>query len=279
MGRPAVQEERKRDRLEKEQEMKVVILAGGYGTRISEESMARPKPMIEIHGQPILWHIMKGYSCYGFHEFIICAGYKQQVIKEFFANYYLHRSDVTFDFSSENAMTVHNNIAEPWKVTVVDTGMDTMTGGRIKRIRNYTGGETFLLTYGDGVCDVNIREVVEFHRKHGKLATVTAVQPGGRFGALEINNYNMIERFAEKRKEDGGWINGGYMVLEPQVFDYIAGDQTAFEAEPMERLSREGNLAAFRYRGFWQCMDTMKDKLYLEKLLADGRAPWKVWED
>lgn len=180
--------------------MKVVILAGGYGTRISEESMARPKPMIEIHGQPILWHIMKGYSCYGFHEFIICAGYKQQVIKEFFANYYLHRSDVTFDFSSENAMTVHNNIAEPWKVTVVDTGMDTMTGGRIKRIRNYTGGETFLLTYGDGVCDVNIREVVEFHRKHGKLATVTAVQPGGRFGALEINNYNMIERFAEKEK-------------------------------------------------------------------------------
>lgn len=259
--------------------MKVVILAGGYGTRISEESMARPKPMIEIHGQPILWHIMKEYSYYGFHEFIICAGYKQQVIKEFFADYYLHRSDVTFDFSSGNAMTVHNNIAEPWKVTVVDTGMDTMTGGRIKRIRNYTGGETFLLTYGDGVCDVNIREVLEFHRKHGKLATVTAVQPGGRFGALEINNYDMIERFAEKRKEDGGWINGGYMVLEPQVFDYIAGDRTAFEAEPMERLSGEGNLVAFRYRGFWQCMDTMKDKLYLERLLADGRAPWKVWED
>ncbi|MDD6157396.1 MAG: glucose-1-phosphate cytidylyltransferase [Lachnospiraceae bacterium] len=259
--------------------MKVVILAGGYGTRISEESMTKPKPMIEINGKPILWHIMKEYSHYGFQEFVICAGYKQHVIKEFFANYYLHRSDVTFDFTAENSMTVHNNVAEPWKVTIVDTGLDTLTGGRIKRVKEYIGDETFLLTYGDGVCDVNIRDVLDFHRTHGKLATMTAVQPGGRFGTLEINQNNTIQRFAEKRKEDGGWINGGYMVLEPQVLEYIEGDQTTFEKEPLERLSEEGQLVAYKYDGFWQCMDTMKDKMYLEELLSVGQAPWKVWED
>jgi glucose-1-phosphate cytidylyltransferase len=258
--------------------MKAVILAGGYGTRISEESMTKPKPMIEINGKPILWHIMKEYSYYGFNEFIICAGYKQHVIKEFFANYYLHRSDVTFDFTQENSMTIHNNVAEPWKVTIIDTGLDTLTGGRIKRVKDYIGNETFLLTYGDGVCDVNIRDVVDFHYQNGKLATMTAVQPGGRFGTLEISGDNVIERFAEKRKEDGGWINGGYMVLEPEVIDYIDGDTTTFEREPLERLSREGQLVAYRYNGFWQCMDTMKDKMYLEELLTNGQAPWKVWE-
>lgn len=259
--------------------MKVVILAGGYGTRISEESMTRPKPMIEINGDPILWHIMKEYSHYGFNEFIICAGYKQHIIKEFFANYYLHHSDITFDFSAENSMTVHNNVVEPWKVTIVDTGLNTLTGGRIKRVREYIGEEPFLLTYGDGVCDVNIADVVAFHKKHGKLATMTAVQPGGRFGTLEINGNGVIEQFAEKRKEDGGWINGGYMVLEPQVFDYIEGDSTTFERKPLEKLSEEGQLIAYKYNGFWQCMDTMKDKMYLEELLEKNKAPWKVWED
>ncbi len=259
--------------------MKVVLLAGGFGTRISEESMVKPKPMIEINGQPILWHIMKEYSYYGFNEFIICAGYKQQVIKEYFANYYLYRSDITFDFSKDNKITTHNNVAEPWKVTIVDTGLNTLTGGRIKRVKDYIGNEPFLLTYGDGVCDVNIRDVVEFHKKHGKLATMTAVQPGGRFGTLEINAEGRVERFAEKKKEDGGWINGGYMVLEPEVLDYIDGDQTTFEKEPMERLSEEGQLVAYKFNGFWQCMDTMKEKLYLEQLLTDGTAPWKVWED
>lgn len=259
--------------------MKVVLLAGGFGTRISEESMVKPKPMIEINGQPILWHIMKEYSYYGFNEFIICAGYKQQVIKEYFANYYLYRSDITFDFSKDNKITTHNNVAEPWKVTIVDTGLNTLTGGRIKRVKDYIGNEPFLLTYGDGVCDVNIRDVVEFHKKHGKLATMTAVQPGGRFGTLEINSKGTVERFAEKKKEDGGWINGGYMVLEPEVLDYIDGDQTTFEKEPMERLSEEGQLVAYKFNGFWQCMDTMKEKLYLEQLLTDGTAPWKVWED
>ena len=259
--------------------MKVVLLAGGMGTRISEETGYRPKPMIEIGGMPILWHIMKEYSHYGFNEFIICAGYKQHIIKEFFANYYLHHSDITFDFSAENSMTVHNNVVEPWKVTIVDTGLNTLTGGRIKRVRKYIGEEPFLLTYGDGVCDVNIADVVAFHKKHGKLATMTAVQPGGRFGTLEINGNGVIEQFAEKRKEDGGWINGGYMVLEPQVFDYIEGDSTTFEREPLEKLSEEGQLIAYKYNGFWQCMDTMKDKMYLEELLEKNKAPWKVWED
>lgn len=259
--------------------MKVVLLAGGYGTRISEESMVKPKPMIEINGKPILWHIMKEYSYYGFNEFIICAGYKQHVIKEFFANYYLHRSDITFDFISENSMVVHNNVAEPWKVTIVDTGLNTMTGGRVKRVKDYIGDETFMLTYGDGVCDVDINKLLDFHKNHGKLATMTAVQPGGRFGTLEIDCNDNIKRFAEKRKEDGGWINGGYMVLEPEVLDYIAGDGTTFEREPLEMLSEKGELVAYKYDGFWQCMDTMKDKMYLEELLLNDKAPWKVWEE
>lgn len=258
--------------------MKIVILAGGYGTRISEESHLKPKPMIEIGGQPILWHIMKSYSSYGFHEFIICAGYKQHVIKEYFADYYLHRSDITFDFCNENCMTVHNNIAEPWKVTVVDTGLNTMTGGRIKRIKSFLNDEPFMMTYGDGVSDINIQELLKFHISHGKLATMTAVQPGGRFGMLEIEEDKTISRFAEKRKEDGGWINGGFMVLEPQVLDYIEGDTTVFEREPLEALSSKGQLAAYQYDGFWQCMDTLRDKLLLEDLLEKGQAPWKVWE-
>lgn len=258
--------------------MKVAILAGGLGSRISEESHLKPKPMIEIGGQPILWHIMKSYSYYGFNEFIICAGYKQHVIKEYFADYYLHRSDITFDFANDNKITIHSNVAEPWKVTVVDTGLNTLTGGRIKRIKEYIGNETFMLTYGDGVCDVNIKDILNYHRSEGRLATMTAIQPGGRFGTLDISNDNTIDQFAEKRKEDGGWINGGYMVLEPQIIDYIAGDMTTFEKEPLEKLSQEGQLIAYKYDGFWQCMDTLRDKLYLEELLEKGEAPWKVWD-
>lgn len=259
--------------------MKVVILAGGFGTRISEESHLKPKPMIEIGNQPILWHIMKEYSAYGFNEFVICAGYKQQVIKEYFANYYLHRSDITFDFTADNSMVVHNNVAEPWKVSIVDTGLNTMTGGRIKRVREYIGNEPFMLTYGDGVCDINIAELYEFHKKGGKLATMTAIQPGGRFGTLDIDDFNTIERFSEKRKEDGGWINGGYMVIEPQVIDYIEGDDTVFEREPLERLAAEGQLQAYKHDGFWQCMDTLRDKTLLEELLEQNKAPWKIWEN
>lgn len=259
--------------------MKVVILAGGLGTRISEESHLRPKPMIEIGGRPILWHIMKEYSYFGFNDFIICAGYKQEVIKEYFNEYYLHSSDITFDFSQKNAKVIHNNVAEPWKVTIVDTGLNTLTGGRIKRVKDYIGNETFMLTYGDGVCDVNIKNLLEFHKKGGKLATMTAIQPGGRFGVLDISSDNVVERFAEKKKEDGGWINGGYMVLEPQVIDYIDGDDTVFEKEPLERLSNEEELQAYKYSGFWQCMDTMRDKQLLESLYQSGKAPWKVWED
>ena len=258
--------------------MKVVLLAGGFGSRISEESQFIPKPMIEIGGMPILWHIMKEYSYYGFHDFIICAGYKQQVIKEYFNEYYLHRSDITFDFSNGNKKIIHSNVAEPWKVTIVDTGLNTLTGGRIKRVKDYIGDETFMLTYGDGVCNVNIQELLAFHKQSGKLATMTAIQPGGRFGTLEIDSNNKIERFAEKRKEDGGWINGGYMVLEPQVIDYIDGDITTFEREPLERLSKEGQLQAYKYDGFWKCMDTMRDKLQLEEMIEAGQAPWMMWE-
>lgn len=259
--------------------MKVVLLAGGFGTRISEESHLKPKPMIEICEQPILWHIMKSYSHYGFNEFIICAGYKQHVIKEYFADYYLHRSDITFDFSKQNQITVHNNEAEPWKVTVVDTGLNTMTGGRIKRIQKYVGEETFMMTYGDGVCDIDLNELVKFHKSHHKLATMTAIQPGGRFGTLEIESDSTVSRFAEKRKEDGGWINGGYMVLEPDVFRYIENDTTILEREPLEQLSAQGQLAAYCHNGFWQCMDTMRDKELLDSLWANNRAPWKVWDN
>lgn len=258
--------------------MKVVLLAGGFGTRISEESHLKPKPMIEIGNQPILWHIMKTYSYYGYNEFIICAGYKQNVIKEYFANYYLHKSDVTFDFVNDNKMTIHNNISEPWKVTIVDTGLNTLTGGRIKRIASYVGNESFMMTYGDGVCDIDISRLVAFHKASGKKATMTAVQPGSRFGTMDIGDDNSISTFAEKSKTAGGWINGGYMVLEPEVFDYINDDSTIFEREPMERLAREGQMIAYKHNGFWQCMDTLRDKNYLEELIGANQAPWMVWE-
>lgn len=257
--------------------MKVVILAGGFGTRISEESHLKPKPMIEIGEMPILWHIMKSYSHYGYYDFIICCGYKGYVIKEYFADYYLHNSDVTFDFSRNNEMTIHNNIAEPWRVTLVDTGLNTMTGGRVKRIQKYIGEEPFMLTYGDGVCDIDIRELEKFHHAHGKTATITAVQPGGRFGALDIESTGLIHSFTEKKKEDGGWINGGYMVFNPEIFDRLAGDSTVLERGPLEGLAEAGQLMAYQYDGFWQCMDTLRDKLYLEELLTQKKAPWKVW--
>jgi glucose-1-phosphate cytidylyltransferase len=255
--------------------MKVVILAGGFGTRISEESHLIPKPMIEIGGKPILWHIMKYYSSFGFDDFIILAGYKQYVIKEFFANYFLHNSDVTFDLSN-NQMEVHNNMNEPWKVTIVDTGLNTMTGGRIKRIKNYVGNETFMMTYGDGVSDVDLDALLRFHREHGLVATLTGVQPEGRFGVLDLQG-ERIRSFREKSRDDMGWINGGFMVLEPKVFDYIAGDETMFEREPLEQLANEGQLGCYRHRGFWQCMDTLRDKEKLEKLISTNKAPWMVW--
>jgi len=258
--------------------MKVVILAGGKGTRIVEESHLKPKPMIELVDMPIIWHIMKSYSHYGFNEFIICAGYKAFVIKEFFENYYLYKSDITFDFSGKNLMTVHDNFSEPWKVTIVDTGIDTMTGGRIKRIKKFIGNETFLLTYGDGVTDLDIGELVEFHKNHKKKATITAVQPGGRFGAINLLDDGLIKRFAEKKREDGGWINGGFMVLEPDIFDYISGDDSILEKEPLEILASKGELMAFMYRGFWQCMDTLRDKIFLEELIKNNQAPWIKWE-
>ncbi len=257
--------------------MKVVILAGGFGTRISEESHLIPKPMIEIGEKPILWHIMKYYSSFGHNEFIICCGYKQYVIKEFFADYYLHMSDVTFDFTSENKMVVHNNNTEPWKVTLVDTGLNTMTGGRIRRVKDYIGNEQFMLTYGDGVSNVDIDELVKFHKAHGKIATMTAIQPGGRFGMLDIDDSESIKTFKEKSKEDGGWINGGFMVLEPEIINYIEGDTTTFEREPLETVAREAQLKAYKHHGFWQCMDTLRDKELLEKLWSEDKASWKVW--
>lgn len=258
--------------------MKVVILAGGLGTRISEESHLRPKPMIEIGDHPILWHIMKLYSHYGFNEFIICLGYKGYMIKEYFADYYLHTSDITFDFTQHNEMIIHNNIAEPWKVTLVDTGLNTQTGGRIKRIRDYINNETFMLTYGDGVSNVNIQALLEYHKSHKPLVTMTAVQPGGRFGVLDINPANdNIKQFSEKTKEDGGWINGGFMVVEPSVLNYISCDSTLFEKDPLEKIAATGNLQAFKHNGFWQCMDTQRDKTYLEQLWNSPAPPWKIW--
>jgi len=257
--------------------MKVVILAGGFGTRISEESHLKPKPMIEIGEQPILWHIMKIYSHFGYNEFVICAGYKQHIIKEYFADYFLHTSDVTFDFSNNNQMVVHQNSSEPWKVTVVDTGLNTMTGGRVKRIQPYVNNETFMLTYGDGVSDVDISKLVAFHKAHGKLATMTSINFGQRFGVLDIANDNTITSFREKKTTDGSSINAGFMVLEPKIFDYIAGDSTIFEREPLERVAKEGQLMAYRHEGYWQCMDTQRDKMELEKLWASGKAPWKLW--
>ena len=257
--------------------MKVVILAGGFGTRISEESHLRPKPMIEIGEKPILWHIMKIYSQHGFNEFIICLGYKSHMIKEFFADYYLHTSDVTFDLAN-NKMEVHNNYSEPWKVTLVDTGLNTMTGGRIKRIADYLPkDEPFMLTYGDGVSDVNLNELLEFHKSHKKLATITAVNLAGRFGVLDIDDDQTISKFAEKTKEDGGWINGGFMVMDPNVLDYLEGDETIFEQEPLENLAKNGELMAYKHHGYWQCMDTKRDHDLLEKLW-DDEAPWYIWK-
>lgn len=257
--------------------MKVVILAGGFGTRISEESYLKPKPMIEIGGQPILWHIMKYYSSYGFSEFIICAGYKQHVIKEYFADYYLHGSDISFDLKHNNQITIHNNCSEPWKVTVVNTGLHTMTGGRIKRVQEYVEDETFMLTYGDGVSDVDLRKLIEYHNKSKGIVTLTAIQPGGKFGRLDITKGGKISTFAEKKIEDGGWINGGFMVLEPDIFDLIEDDNTVFEKKPLEVCAQKNCLFAYKHNGFWQCMDTMRDKEQLEKLWESGNAPWKRW--
>lgn len=257
--------------------MKVVILAGGFGTRISEESYLKPKPMIEIGEKPILWHIMKEYAWQGYNEFIICCGYKQHIIKEWFSQYYLYNSDLTFDFTRKGLKVIHNNLAEPWIVTLVDTGLHTMTGGRIKRIQNYVHDQTFMLTYGDGVSDIDIQKLIQYHREHGKLATITAVQPSGRFGVLDIEEDGSIRAFREKNSHDSGWINAGYMVLEPQVFEYIDGDQTVFEREPLEKIAEEGNLAAYRHYGFWQCMDTQRDKQKLDTMWINGRAPWKKW--
>lgn len=258
--------------------MKVVILAGGLGTRITEESHLKPKPMIGIGDKPILWHIMKEYSQRGFQDFIICLGYKGYVIKEFFADYYLHTSDVTFDLCN-NEMTVHNNHSEPWKVTLVETGLKTMTGGRIKRIKDYIGNEPFMLTYGDGVSDIDMNDLIRFHQSHGKIATVTSVNVGQRFGVLDISENNQIMSFREKDQMDGSYINAGYMVLNPEVFDYIEGDETSFEKEPLEKLAKEGQLMAYKYHGFWKCMDTQRDKMQLEALWESGNAPWKVWDD
>lgn len=256
-----------------------VILAGGFGTRISEESHLKPKPMIEVGGKPILWHIMKHFYGYGVRDFIILAGYKQHVIKEYFANYFLHTSDITFDFSNRDCLqTVHKRNAEEWRVTVVDTGLNTMTGGRIKRIAEYLPkGKSFFLTYGDGVADVDIRSLLDFHKSHGRLATLTGIQPEGRFGIMDIEG-DRIKSFREKCKTDTGWINGGFMVLEPDVIQYIKDDTTVFEKEPLERLSENGDLVCFKHNGFWKCMDTLRDKEALEKMWETNSAPWKTWQ-
>lgn len=256
--------------------MKVFILAGGFGTRISEETSIKPKPMIEIGGKPVLWHIMKIYSQHGFNDFVILLGYKGYVIKEFFANYFLHQSDVTIDLES-NKMHVHNNSSEPWKVTLLDTGENTMTGGRIKRALKHVDNEPFLLTYGDGVADIDLKQLIAFHKKHKKLITMTSVQPAGRFGALDIDNSNRVSNFIEKPKGEGKWINGGFFVCQPEVLDYIDGDTTVFEKEPLETLANEGELYTYKHKSFWQCMDTLRDRNYLNELWSDEKAPWKTW--
>jgi len=259
--------------------MKTVILAGGYGTRLSEETSVRPKPMVEIGEKPILWHIMKIYSASGINDFIICCGYKGNLIKEYFANYFVMRSDVTFDIR-KNTVKVHHNHAEPWKVTLVDTGEKTMTGGRIKRVRDYLEGETFCLTYGDGLSDVKIAELIEFHRKQKSLVTLTAVQPPGRFGAFELSGeHSRVQGFREKPRGDGAWVNGGFFVLEPGAMDYIEGDMTSWEQEPLQRIAHDGKLSAYKHMGFWQPMDTLRDKMYLEELWNSGTPPWKVWNE
>lgn len=260
--------------------MKVVLLAGGFGTRISEESAFKPKPLIEIGGMPILWHIMKCYAYYGHNEFIICAGYKQYAIKEWFADYFINSSDVSFDYRTGNdERIIHECHAEPWKVTIVDTGLNTMTGGRIKRIQKYLGNEPFLMTYGDGVCDVDINKLIEFHQQHGRIATLTAVLQDQSKGVLDIGGDNAVKSFREKKISDGAPINAGFMVLNPEVFNYIAGDQTVFERDPLEHLADEGQLMSYMHHGFWQCMDSIREKNMLEKLLEIGNAPWKKWED
>ena len=260
--------------------MKVVLLAGGFGTRITEESLFKPKPMVEIGSKPILWHIMKEYAYYGHNEFIICAGYKQEYIKKWFADYFLCNSDVTFNYTNgKNELTIHQSNIEPWKVTVVDTGLNTMTGGRIKRIQKHIGNEPFFMTYGDGVCDVDINKLFVFHKSHGKIATLTAVLQDQSKGILDIGGDNAVKSFREKSISDGAPINAGYMVLEPEIFDYIDGDDTVFEKEPLERLAQEGQLMSYMHKGYWQCMDNMREKEQLEKLFAAGKARWIKWED
>ena len=258
--------------------MKVVILAGGFGTRISEESHLKPKPMIEIGEKPILWHIMKEYSKYGYNDFIICAGYKQYVIKEYFNNYFLHNSDVTFDMK-KNEMVIHHQNVDPWKVTVVDTGLSTMTGGRIKRIKEYIGNETFMVTYGDAVCDLNIKELEKYHKTHGKIGTISVYNFGQSKGVIDIDSNGRIKEFREKSEEDGALINIGYMVFEPAIFDYLEGDCSILEQEPMKLLAANGQLMCYKHLGFWQCMDTLREKEKLEKLWNGGNAPWKIWKD
>lgn len=260
--------------------MKVLILAGGFGTRISEESQFKPKPMVELGGMPILWHIMKLYAHHGFNEFVILAGYKQHVIKEYFADYFLHTSDITYDFTNgKNEMTVHRNVSEPWKVTVVDTGLNTMTGGRVKRVKDYIGNEPFMLTYGDGVSNLNITELVKFHKAHGKMVTMSAYNAGQRFGVLDIGDDGSIKEFREKTKGDGNLINIGFMVCQPEFMDCIEGDNTILEKTPLETAAEMGQLMAYKHNGFWQCMDTMREMQQLEEMWASGQAPWKVWQD
>ena len=256
--------------------MKVVLLAGGFGTRLSEETTLKPKPMVEIGGMPILWHIMKIYSFYGYNEFVVCCGYKGYVIKEYFANYFLHQSDVTFDLQG-NTMDIHNSKSEPWKVTLVDTGLHTMTGGRIKRVKEFLNNQPFLLTYGDGVGNVNIEELLSSHKASNKSITITAVQPSGRFGAININDSNSVESFVEKPSGDGAWINGGYFVCEPEIIDYIDDDTSIFERSPLENLAKDGKMNAYKHHGFWKPMDTLRDKNQLEADWANGNAPWKIW--
>lgn len=257
--------------------MKVVILAGGFGTRITEESHLKPKPMIEIGEQPILWHIMKYYSCFGFNDFIICLGYKQYIVKEYFADYFLHTSDITFDLAN-NKMEVHNNYSEPWKVTLVDTGLNTMTGGRVRRIRDYVGDEEFMLTYGDGLSDVNLNDLLAFHKKHKKTATITTVNIGQAKGVLTMDPEGEIKSFREKSDNDGAIVNGGFMVMGPKVFDYIEGDETVLEKEPLQNLVKRGELMGYYHEGFWQCMDTQREKKKLEDLWQSNKAPWRIWE-
>lgn len=255
--------------------MKVAILAGGYGTRLSEETDVRPKPMVEIGGKPILWHIMKHYSHYGLNEFVILLGYKGYYIKEYFANYYLHQSDVTIN-TKKGELVVHNNQSEDWKITLVETGMDTMTGGRVKRAQKYLQDDTFMLTYGDGLCDINLDTLKKYHKEHGKTLTVTAIQPEGRFGALDIQGTGIVNKFLEKPKGDGNWINGGYFVVEPKIFSYLESDRTIFERDPMERLARDGQLVAYKHETFWKCMDTLRDKQELTSIWESGEARWKT---